>query len=606
MTTVLADTKLQADFDKAGYVTVPMLDADQVAALVAEIGTLRPADGFEPDGSSIAKNSFHATFIDTDIAYKHAVFDLLSRHLGHVVDRYLADHVIFMCNVHVKPPGRGELIVHQNWPLFSNHNETSVTIWCPLVDVDVRNGTLHVIPGSHKLLPHVEGPNSPAYFTPFLDRIYDHMKPLPTKAGCGVIFDDGLVHGSPANHSEMPRIAIQVICVPTGSKPVYFFKDGDTRFELVDIDPNFFLDNQITDLLTRKPEWRVSGRVASHNRQLDEAEFLALLAQGDEIRQRGLESVALPSELPLRSGLRNQLGTLRRRGRSMAARLVPDNLKPVIRYLIGRAPTRVAGPSPIRDARQPSAVHITDQVRSYYEEMTPAYISGFGEIFQGSRPESNEALIDYLIDAAALDDGMHLLDAGCGVSGPAIAIAKRKAVTIDGVTLAEAQVKEAERRIADNGLTGRITVQQGDFHALDSLYPAASFDRVLFLESLCHAENYRMVLAAAQRVLKPGGALYIKDFYCVDNRARPSKAKGQLEDLGKLNRLYRLQVPDLASVVDLLSSLGFVIKYMRLPDYEPTYRHWAAYEQIAGRAWAPSSGEPGDIIQAVEFFCWKR
>jgi hypothetical protein len=107
-------------------------------------------------------------------------------------------------------------------------------------------------------------------------------------------------------------------------------------------------------------------------------------------------------------------------------------------------------------------------------------------------------------------------------------------------------------------------------------------------------------------VLKPGGALYIKDFYCVDNRARPSMTAGQAADLAKLHEVYRLQLSDLASLVDLLSSLGFVIRFMRMPEYEPTYTHWAAYEHLAGRGWHPQSAEPGDIIQAVEFFCWKR
>jgi hypothetical protein len=59
-------------------------------------------------------------------------------------------------------------------------------------------------------------------------------------------------------------------------------------------------------------------------------------------------------------------------------------------------------------------------------------------------------------------------------------------------------------------------------------------------------------------------------------------------------------------MVDLLSGLGFVIRYMRMPDYVPSYSHWAPYEELAGAAWNPASAEPGDIIQAVEFFCWKR
>ena len=39
---------------------------------------------------------------------------------------------------------------------------------------------------------------------------------------------------------------------------------------------------------------------------------------------------------------------------------------------------------PIRDAGTPLAVHTPEDVKRYYEEKTPAYLAGFGEVFQGS------------------------------------------------------------------------------------------------------------------------------------------------------------------------------------------------------------------------------
>jgi ubiquinone/menaquinone biosynthesis C-methylase UbiE len=328
----------------------------------------------------------------------------------------------------------------------------------------------------------------------------------------------------------------------------------------------------------------------------------------------GLPSVAPPATaaMPLTPGrsLLHRLDVISKEGLALARRVVPTPLKRIARTILIRGRARGSAPpvslTPIRDARRRPTGHTTEEVRTYYEEVTPAYLAGFGEIFQGSRPESNEALIDYIVDAAAIEDGMRVLDAGCGVAGPAIAIAKRRAVTIDGLTIAAAQVSEAERRIVAQGLADRVIVQQGDFHALDCHFAAASFDRVVFLESLCHAESYATALASAHRVLKPGGALYIKDYYAVDTRAHPERAEGRMQDLANLNRTYRLQMPDLASVVDVLTGTGFIIKYMRMPNYEPSSRHWSAYELISSQPWAPASGETGEVIQAVEFFCWKR
>lgn len=63
-----------------------------------------------------------------------------------------------------------------------------------------------------------------------------------------------------------------------------------------------------------------------------------------------------------------------------------------------------------------------------------------------------------------------------------------------------------------------MTVSQGDFHQLASLYPAETFDRVLFLESICHAEDYRAALSGAYAVLKPSGepgdSIQAVEFFC--------------------------------------------------------------------------------------------
>lgn len=257
------------------------------------------------------------------------------------------------------------------------------------------------------------------------------------------------------------------------------------------------------------------------------------------------------------------------------------------------------------DSRGSETPHSTEGVRAYYEAMTPAYLAGFGAVFQGSRPDSTEELLDYLTAALDLRPGFRLLDAGCGVAGPAIGIAQRCDVSIDGITLAQVQADEAQARIAAAGLADRVRVTRHDFATIGELYPEPVFDRVMFLESLCHAQDYRVVLAGAHRALKSGGALYIKDFYAVDHRSRPAVHQKQAGDLAKLSALYHMQVPDLASLVDLVGELGFLIRFVRMPEYDSTYRHWAKFEQVALRSWNPTSGQPGEVIQGIELFCWK-
>lgn len=276
---VFSDPALQAQFDRDGYVEVAMLSADEVAALRKSLAELRPSDRWAPDGSGPAMNSYHCSFLDSDVAYKRAAFDLLQATFAPVLARYLDNFRPLSANFYSKPPARGRIPVHQNWPVLEDLDATSVTVWCPLVDVDVSNGALHVVPGSQKLVPHVEGPRSPSFFAGFEEDLEDQLKPLPAAAGTGFIFDDSLVHGSPDNHSDSPRVAVQITCIPSEARPVFYYTASPKEFELVEADTDFYLRQSVMALAERQEDWTGVRMVKSRNRPLTKREFVDLLGR---------------------------------------------------------------------------------------------------------------------------------------------------------------------------------------------------------------------------------------------------------------------------------------------------------------------------------------
>lgn len=265
---------------------MPMVDAAEVAEMLEGVRTLRPADRFAPAGNA---HSYHCSFLDRNVEYKRQAFHLIQKAFEPHIRSVLSGYKILNSNFYVKPPGTGEFVIHQNWPAIADLNDTTVTVWCPLVDVVERNGALQVVEGSHKLLPHVEGPNCPAYFHDFrAELIRRYLKPIPMSAGEALIFDDGLIHWSANNDSPEPRIAIQILCVPKDAQPVYFYYDAahPERFELIEVDSDFFVYSDVSDLMTRQPQWKSLGFVPNRNRFVDEEEFVELLAQGPEIRRQ--------------------------------------------------------------------------------------------------------------------------------------------------------------------------------------------------------------------------------------------------------------------------------------------------------------------------------
>jgi hypothetical protein len=307
MRRVFRDEAAQQAFERVGHMKMPLLSSAELAEIRALIGGLRPDDGFAPDPSA-QDRTYHCSFLDSNRAYRRETFDVLSEILEPHVERLLAGFEIVQCNFYVKPPHQGYFLAHQNWPALADPADTSVSIWFPLIDVTTANGTIGLVSGSHKILPdHVAGPRGAPYFAPFRDRIFDYMEMMSLRAGEALVFDDSIVHGSDRNDSDEVRIAIQAICVPAGATPVYLLDRGGKRFDVIHAPRDFWLETDIADLSTRQKEWKCLGSLPNRNRLIDEAEFAALLAQGDTIRRRLGEPGATAHTTPA-TGRRKRLG----------------------------------------------------------------------------------------------------------------------------------------------------------------------------------------------------------------------------------------------------------------------------------------------------------
>lgn len=288
MRRILRDPKDHRQLIENGYTRVSLLSAAEVTQVLEEMGRLRPDDAFSPNGRGGFEFTYHCTFLDTSEAYRRQADRLLRAVFAPRVADHLLDYQILNCNFYVKPPGGGKFQIHQNWPALADLGQTSVTVWCPLVDVDEANGTIQVVPRSHKIVPDIAGPTTEPYFKSFEDAlIRDYLRPISLKAGEALIFDDSLLHWSDENRSAAPRSAVQILCTPAEGTAVFYFLDPDgpePRFEMFEVDSEFFLSRTITDLVERPVGVKSLGFVRNPNRPLTEEEFAERLRRGDEIR----------------------------------------------------------------------------------------------------------------------------------------------------------------------------------------------------------------------------------------------------------------------------------------------------------------------------------
>jgi len=222
-----------------------------------------------------------------------------------------------------------------------------------------------------------------------------------------------------------------------------------------------------------------------------------------------------------------------------------------------------------------------EDVARYYDEWTERYLASFGDSIQAHRPPREEDLHGYLMQRMGVRDGWRLLDAGCGVCGPSRYIARHADVRIDAVTVSPVQAAMARQRVAENGLAPRIQVTQGDFHRLESMFPRESVDLVFFLESLSHSSTPERVLAGAYEVLKPGGFVYIKDFFV---RVCPTDVEQErvLKVIANVDRLFAVKTAWVEQITDSLRAVGFLPVWIEAPRFDVDNARWQDFESTHG------------------------
>ena len=209
-----------------------------------------------------------------------------------------------------------------------------------------------------------------------------------------------------------------------------------------------------------------------------------------------------------------------------------------------------------------------DEVGKYYDNWTDKFIkSGYKNVIQAHRSENIEETLDYIIKSAGINDGMHILDAGCGVCGPAIYFAAKKNITVDCVTNSKVQKEIAEKEIEKNNLSHRVKVHHMDYHQLEKLFAEKSFDLVYFLESYGHATGQTRLLKGVHRVLKLGGSIYIKDYFAAETYDNNYKNLRMALGIKNMNKVYRYNMADLYHTIYTLRHLQMQLIKIQRPSF---------------------------------------
>lgn len=285
MRKVLKNENWEEQFVKDGYIQIPFISAEEVAELKALFFDTLPESGGQITSEETGVEDSHFisydfTFIDKNPEYKRKVFKIITEYFKPHMERLLDNFRPIIANYIRKKSATGEVPLHENWAFADEKKCTTVSIWCPLVDSTIENGTLQVVPGSQKRFGEHRGPMVPWELDAIKEEIINkHLVPLETKAGDCVILDDSIVHYSAINKTQGLRLAIQLICVPAEEPSIHYHLDlqnNPKEIQVLEVEDDFYMEFNPW----KKPEGvKVINHIPFKPNLITEAEFKRRLGE---------------------------------------------------------------------------------------------------------------------------------------------------------------------------------------------------------------------------------------------------------------------------------------------------------------------------------------
>lgn len=148
---------------------------------------------------------------------------------------------------------------------------------------------------------------------------------------------------------------------------------------------------------------------------------------------------------------------------------------------------------------------------------------GFWDKRTKNKSEALLRMNKFLADKAGIKQSDVILDAGCGIGGSSIWLAKNYGTRVFGINISKNHIKLANMFAKENRINHLAKFFVRNF--LDTKFKNNSFNVVWGIESVCHANDKKDFISEAKRVLKRGGRLIIADGFIKKDRLNKNEKK---------------------------------------------------------------------------------
>ena len=211
------------------------------------------------------------------------------------------------------------------------------------------------------------------------------------------------------------------------------------------------------------------------------------------------------------------------------------------------------------------------EVRSHYDignefyrlwlDETMSYSCGYFKNAEDTLYDAQVNKADHILEKLQLQEGMTLLDIGCGWGSLLMRAAKKYGIKGTGITLSKEQYQKFSEDIEREGLKDCLQVELMDYR--DLKHSGAQFDRVVSVGMLEHVGrgNYELFMENAEAVLKPEGLFLLHYISAQKEHEGDPWIKKYIFPGGT--------IPSLREIIDILPEYEFHVL-----DIESLRRHY--------------------------------
>lgn len=211
------------------------------------------------------KNDYVASVVLGDLDMRRFINEEISKIFRKKILLAMLDYKIVLGSFVSKKAAssNGKFPLHQDPTFVEEDQYVGMSIWCPLVDVDMHNGCLGVLPGSHLL----NNPYRTAGMLPYPECVAvieaQYMKYIPMKAGQVLFMNTRMIHGSPTNASDSVRPVAVGVGIPQNQSLLCCYLNETTRPQTTQV----FLvpdDFYVTHTMRSYPQQGIQYKTIDH------------------------------------------------------------------------------------------------------------------------------------------------------------------------------------------------------------------------------------------------------------------------------------------------------------------------------------------------------